>query len=192
MLTKANVRRIAVVTIVVAALWGPTLGEGVYAHESEGSAVGSGAGQVALQQQAGPVLSIGDASVREDDEEATLIVSLESVADHDVSVEYTTVNGSAVSPDDYTSASGLATIPAGSTSTSIVLLIIDDDEKERKSSLSSAVVHFEHQGKRINLIDAPGYPDFIGQAIGALRAVETAVIELRQSDPERALALVND
>ena len=65
---------------------------------------------------------------------------------------------------------------AGSVDDGSSLLDIDDDEKERKSSLSSALVHCEHQGKRINLIDAPGYPDFIGQAIGALRAVETAVI----------------
>ncbi|MBT6494084.1 MAG: GTP-binding protein, partial [Planctomycetaceae bacterium] len=65
---------------------------------------------------------------------------------------------------------------AGSVDDGSSLLDIDDDEKERKSSLSSAAVHCEHQGKRITLIDAPGYPDFIGQAIGALRAVETAVI----------------
>jgi elongation factor G len=65
---------------------------------------------------------------------------------------------------------------AGSVDDGSSLLDIDDDEKERKSSLSSAVVHCEHQGKRITLIDAPGYPDFIGQAIGALQAVETAVI----------------
>jgi elongation factor G len=70
---------------------------------------------------------------------------------------------------------GIAT-RAGSVDDGSSLLDIDDDEKERESSLSSAMVHFEHQGKRINLIDAPGYPDFIGQAIGSLRAVETAVI----------------
>ena len=37
-------------------------------------------------------------------------------------------------------------------------------------------MHFDHGGKHFNLIDTPGYPDFIGQAIGALRAVETACI----------------
>jgi len=30
--------------------------------------------------------------------------------------------------------------------------------------------------KRFNLIDGAGYPDLVGQMIGALRAVETAVI----------------
>ena len=33
-----------------------------------------------------------------------------------------------------------------------------------------------HGGKRFNVIDTPGYADFIGQTIGALRGVDTAVI----------------
>jgi elongation factor G len=65
---------------------------------------------------------------------------------------------------------------AGSVDEKSSLLDIDDDEKERGHSITSTVCHFEHQGKRINLIDCPGYPDFIGGAIGALRAVETAVV----------------
>ncbi len=65
---------------------------------------------------------------------------------------------------------------AGSVDDHSSLLDTEDDEKERKHSITSAVCHFEHKGKRINLIDAPGYPDFTGQAIGAMRAVETAII----------------
>ena len=38
------------------------------------------------------------------------------------------------------------------------------------------MVHFDHAGKRFNVIDTPGYPDFIGQTIGALRGVDTAAI----------------
>ncbi|MAT16013.1 MAG: GTP-binding protein, partial [Planctomyces sp.] len=45
-------------------------------------------------------------------------------------------------------------------------------------SIFSSLIHFDHHGRRINLIDTPGYPEFIGQAIGALRAVETAVITI--------------
>ncbi len=71
--------------------------------------------------------------------------------------------------------SGLGT-RAGSVDEGSSVLDTDADEKERHSSISSAVCFFEHQGKRINLIDTPGFPDFIGQAIGALRAVETAVV----------------
>ena len=65
---------------------------------------------------------------------------------------------------------------AGSVDDGSSLLDTDDDEKERKHTISSALCHFEHNGKRINLIDTPGYPDFICGAVGALRAVETAVV----------------
>jgi len=52
----------------------------------------------------------------------------------------------------------------------------DDEEKHHKHSIEAAVVHLDHAGKRINLIDTPGYPDLIGQMIGSLRAVETTLI----------------
>src|SRR5215470_16684804 len=52
----------------------------------------------------------------------------------------------------------------------------DEEEKHHKYSIEAALVHFDHGGKHFNLIDTPGYPDFIGQAIGAFRAVETAAI----------------
>jgi elongation factor G len=54
----------------------------------------------------------------------------------------------------------------------------DDEEKARHFSIDTAVLHLEHQGKRINLLDTPGYPDFVGAALNALGAVETAVIVL--------------
>ena len=52
----------------------------------------------------------------------------------------------------------------------------DEEEKHHKYSIEASVVHFDHAGKFFQVIDTPGYPDFIGQTIGALRAVETAVI----------------
>ncbi len=51
---------------------------------------------------------------------------------------------------------------------------------KKKSTISTlskpALVHLDYGGKHFNLIDTPGYPDFIGQAIVALRAVEAACI----------------
>lgn len=52
----------------------------------------------------------------------------------------------------------------------------DPLEREYRHSLSSALAHCSHAGAEINLIDTPGYPDFIGQAIAALAAVETALV----------------
>jgi elongation factor G len=52
----------------------------------------------------------------------------------------------------------------------------DEEEKKHKYSIDSSVLHFDHQGKRVYLIDTPGKPDFVGQALGGLNAVDTAVV----------------
>ncbi len=52
----------------------------------------------------------------------------------------------------------------------------DPIEKQFQHSLNAALVHLQHRDTRIHLIDTPGLPDFIGRAIGALPAVETAAI----------------
>lgn len=52
----------------------------------------------------------------------------------------------------------------------------DEEEKNHKYTVEASIVHFEHAGKRFNVIDTPGYPDFIGGTIGAMGAVDTAAI----------------
>jgi elongation factor G len=52
----------------------------------------------------------------------------------------------------------------------------DPQEKALLHSLDAAVCGFEAQGRRVNVIDTPGYPDFLGRSLCALEAVETAVI----------------
>src|SRR5262245_16445937 len=52
----------------------------------------------------------------------------------------------------------------------------DDEEKAQKCSIDSTVLHLEHEGKYVHLIDTPGKPDFVGAALGALSAVETAIV----------------
>jgi elongation factor G len=52
----------------------------------------------------------------------------------------------------------------------------DDEAKRRKFSIDSTVLHFEDLGKFVNMIDTPGYPDFVGQALCGLHAVENALI----------------
>src|SRR4051794_31952944 len=54
----------------------------------------------------------------------------------------------------------------------------DEEEKNHKHSVEASIVHFDHAGLRFNVIDTPGYPDLIGQTVGALRAVETALITI--------------
>ncbi len=52
----------------------------------------------------------------------------------------------------------------------------DPEEKKHKYSIEAAAIHFERGGFRFNVIDTPGYPDFIGQVIGPMQAVDTALI----------------
>ncbi len=51
-----------------------------------------------------------------------------------------------------------------------------DEEKEHQHSILASVVHTQFNGKLINVIDAPGAPDFVGPAIAAMPAAETAII----------------
>jgi elongation factor G len=52
----------------------------------------------------------------------------------------------------------------------------DEEEKHHKHSIEASLAHFQHGGKQFHVIDTPGYPDFIGQTIAALRGVDTAAI----------------
>ena len=57
-----------------------------------------------------------------------------------------------------------------------------EEEKEHGNSLFSTAVCYDHKGKHVNLIDTPGFPDFMSQAIMILPAVETAVIVINASN----------
>jgi elongation factor G len=51
----------------------------------------------------------------------------------------------------------------------------DPEEQKRTISVSLALAPFEHDGHKINVIDAPGYADFVGDVAAALRAADLAV-----------------
>jgi len=47
---------------------------------------------------------------------------------------------------------------------------------ERQNSISSTVMYSEFEGKKINIIDAPGFDDFVGEVVAALKVCDTAVM----------------
>ena len=49
-------------------------------------------------------------------------------------------------------------------------------EKTAGHSLYSAIAHCDYENTRIYLVDTPGYPDFAGQAIAALAAVDAILL----------------
>jgi elongation factor G len=65
---------------------------------------------------------------------------------------------------------------AGSVEKGTTVSDSDPLEKSFLHSLRTAVLHLDMSNTRVHVLDTPGFPDFIGQAIGALDAVETAAI----------------
>jgi elongation factor G len=65
----------------------------------------------------------------------------------------------------------LGRVDDGSTTTDF-----DPDEIKRKISINTAVAYLDYKGHRINVVDTPGYGDFIADARAALRVVEAAVV----------------
>jgi elongation factor G len=51
----------------------------------------------------------------------------------------------------------------------------EDDEHDRGMSIGAAVTSFEHDGRKVNMIDTPGEPSFVAEALAALRVVDAAV-----------------
>jgi elongation factor G len=49
-------------------------------------------------------------------------------------------------------------------------------EQQRKISVSSTLMHLDWLDKKFNLIDCPGYSDFICESLGALRASDFALV----------------
>jgi elongation factor G len=78
---------------------------------------------------------------------------------------------------------------AGSVEKGNTVCDFDPLEKEYRHSLNSALVNFAWKNTHIHLIDTPGSPDFMGQAIGALAAVETAVVVI---NAETGIQLATD
>ncbi len=52
----------------------------------------------------------------------------------------------------------------------------EDDEQEREMSIGATLASFEHDGRKINLLDTPGEPSFVADAAAALRVCDAAVV----------------
>jgi elongation factor G len=58
----------------------------------------------------------------------------------------------------------------------------DPQEKRLQHSLDPAICGFDFDATHINLIDTPGYPDFLGRTLSVLEAVEAVAIVVSGSD----------
>jgi elongation factor G len=69
-----------------------------------------------------------------------------------------------------------ATTRLGSTNDGTTVSDFEEEEIRRKISLSTAVIPVEYKGCKINVLDTPGYTDFVGEVISALRVVDGAIV----------------
>ena len=64
----------------------------------------------------------------------------------------------------------------GSTDQATATMDFEPEEHKRKISINLGVAFAEHNGFKINILDAPGFFDFAGQVLSGLRAAEGAVV----------------
>ena len=69
-----------------------------------------------------------------------------------------------------------ATKRLGSVDTGTGVLDYEAEEEKRKMTIGDSLAVCEWKNSKINFIDTPGYPDFVGDVIGALTAVDSALI----------------
>ena len=55
------------------------------------------------------------------------------------------------------------------------------DEISRQITIDLGLAQFEWAGHKINLLDTPGYPDFVGDVYSALRVADAGLLVLRAS-----------
>src|SRR5678815_4939979 len=65
----------------------------------------------------------------------------------------------------------MGTIASGSTVSDY-----HESEKHRQISVSASLMHLEWLGKKFNILDCPGYADFICEGLGALRVRDLALM----------------
>ncbi|MCS7054288.1 MAG: elongation factor G [Ignavibacterium sp.] len=56
------------------------------------------------------------------------------------------------------------------------------NEIEKQISISTSALHFNWEGVKINLLDTPGYTDFVGDVKAALKVCDTAVMLLKSAE----------
>src|SRR6056297_2543510 len=86
----------------------------------------------------------------------------------------------------------MGTVEAGNTVSDFT-----EQEQQHKHSLQPSIVHFDHEGHHVNVIDTPGMSDFIGHAIACFPAVECVVLVIDavkgiESETRRLMRVARD
>jgi elongation factor G len=76
-----------------------------------------------------------------------------------------------------------ATRSRGSLARGTTVSDFDPQEKRLQHSLDSTICSFDYNGTHINLIDTPGYPDFLGRTLSVLESVEAVAVVVSAAAP---------
>ncbi|HEX8618423.1 MAG TPA: IPTL-CTERM sorting domain-containing protein, partial [Thermoanaerobaculia bacterium] len=131
-----------------------------------------------LNDDAEPVLSIGDVTVNENAGTATVTVSLTGATQQTVTVDYATANGSATAVSDYTATSGTLTFNAGVLTQTFDIAIADDGANEATETIAVNLTNAANAttgdaSGTVTIIDNDGAPTV---AIGDVTVNENAGI----------------
>lgn len=55
-------------------------------------------------------------------------------------------------------------------------------EHERMMSIFASLLHAEWKGHKINILDTPGYPDFVGEVVSSLKVADTAIFVMNATE----------
>ena len=55
-------------------------------------------------------------------------------------------------------------------------------EVERQMSVFSSLLHVEKDGHKINILDTPGYPDFVGEVVTSMKVADTALFVINAAE----------
>ena len=65
---------------------------------------------------------------------------------------------------------------AGSVDSGTTVSDYNDDEKARKNSINLSVASYEKDGVKVNVLDAPGFLDYMGDIVAGVSAADAAVL----------------
>ena len=116
---------------------------------SQNSATGT------IQDNDSATVSVGDVSVAEvADGQANYVISLSQPVDHDVTIDFTTVDDTAKAGSDYTAKTGRVSIAAGETSATVSVDLLNDNIAENDESFSFEISGVSASGRAVSIGDA--------------------------------------
>ncbi len=135
-------------------------------------------------------VSVSDVSVTEvADGQATFVISLSQPVDRAVTVDFTTIDGTALADSDYTAKSGSVTIAAGETSATVTVDLLNDDIAEIEETFSVQISNVSASGRAVTIADASGTGMIADDDQSLIQISDVSVTETAEGDIEKTFTV---